>query len=496
MNIMWFRRDLRLHDNPAFYHAVRSGPTVAVYGLCDEQWDNHGTAPIQRSMIIAQLLQLEKDLAKLSIPLVVLNGRRFSNLTDILVNYLTEIHAQNLFFNEEYEVNEMALTSQIMEKSLSVGIQVHKYHDQCLIAPGGITNKQNLPYQVFTAFKKAYLAELSNNMRALYARPNKNPEQYAIDIQSDLTELEKLQYDTFDSVDLPIGESLAHEQLESFCQQFMVNYKADRDFPAIEGTSKLSAYLAIGMLSVRQCWHCADYYRHEYGARVEDGANTWMSELIWRDFYRHLLFFYPNLCKGEAFKPKTEMLNWNDQSSAYEAWKRGQTGYPIVDAAMRQLNETGWMHNRLRMVVAMFLTKHLFVDWRLGERYFMEKLVDGDFASNNGGWQWSASTGVDAAPYFRIFNPTRQSERFDPEGLFLRQYLPELRSLDNKSIHMPSAEQAKALGYPEPIVDHSSAVQSTKEKFKALDQMNNPNEGNGRTKGTKQINTNYVGELS
>ena len=197
MNIMWFRGDLRLHDNPAFYHAVRSGPTVAVYGLCDEQWDNHGTAPIQCSMIIAQLLQLEKDLGKLSIPLVVLNGRRFSNLTDILVNYLTEIHAQNLFFNEEYEVNEMALTSQIMEKSLSVGIQVHKYHDQCLIAPGGITNKQNLPYQVFTAFKKAYLAELSNNMRALYARPNKNPEQYAIDIQSDLTELEKLQYDPF-----------------------------------------------------------------------------------------------------------------------------------------------------------------------------------------------------------------------------------------------------------------------------------------------------------
>jgi deoxyribodipyrimidine photo-lyase len=214
--------------------------------------------------------------------------------------------------------------------------------------------------------------------------------------------------------------------------------------------------------------HAALSLNHGSLSEGQQGIATWINELIWREFYKHLLVDFPQLCRFKPFKPETDRLPWKQDSELFEAWKAGRTGFPIVDAAMRQLKQTAWMHNRLRMVVAMFLTKHLFIDWRLGEAYFMSMLVDGDLASNNGGWQWSASTGVDAVPYFRIFNPTRQSQRFDERGDFIRQYLPELSGLDNKSIHMPSAQQAKALAYPLPIVDHSAAVAQTKLWFKRL----------------------------
>ena len=462
MNAMWFRADLRVHDNPALYHAVQSGPIVAIYALCEKQWDIHQLSNNKREFIIAQLKQLNADLAKLGIPLLIIKGADFKSLPAKLLGFCHKHCITNVFFNDEYELNERSLTLEVENRAAIKNVALRKYHDQCLIEPGIILNKQGLPYRVFTAFKKEYISQFKTDLRPIYGSPKTHKEQKDITVKSDLTALDGLSYKAFDHEILSVGEEKSHEQLNDFCESGLSHYNQDRDFPSIEGTSYLSAYLAVGILSVRQCYQAAQTERES------EGRQTWVSELIWRDFYRHLLFLFPDLSKHKAFQSHTDELPWKHDERLFKAWCEGKTGYPIVDAAMRQLNETGWMHNRLRMVVSMFLTKHLFIDWRKGEEYFMQHLIDADFASNNGGWQWSASTGVDAAPYFRIFNPTRQSERFDQNGDFIRQYLPKLASLDKKSIHSPSSEQAQLLGYALPIVDHKLAVAQTKANFKAL----------------------------
>jgi deoxyribodipyrimidine photo-lyase len=471
--LMWFRRDLRLKDNPAYHHAVRQGGVIAVYTLNEGQWDKHNVAPMQRSLVIDQLRALEVALSKDGIPLIVINTNNFKAVSKALLAFAKKTHCTHINFNEEYELNERTLTDSVNRLAQKNHIKIQSFHDQCLIEPGKILNKQGNPYKVFSAFKKAYLSELNSQMRPILPLPKVHLEQTQVIQKSDLsalllTEKSSIKRKSVSPDFLILGESQAHEHLNEFCIDRIINYKQDRDCPAIHGTSQLSASLAIGLLSVRQCFQAAQQYNASNNIENE-GISTWISELIWRDFYRHLLFLFPELCKHKPFKEKTDELPWKHDTQLFNAWINGKTGYPLVDAAMRQLKETGWMHNRLRMVTAMFLTKHLFIDWRWGEKYFFETLIDADFASNNGGWQWSASTGVDAAPYFRIFNPTRQSERFDSEGAFIRQYVPELASLDNKSIHSPKPDQINALGYVHPIVDHASSVKQTKVWFKSLD---------------------------
>ena len=465
---MWFRSDLRLHDNPALHHATQSGPVIAVYAVCEKQWDAHNLSTNKREFIIAQLRRLKDDLEKLNIPLIIMNGGDFKSLPEVLLGFCKEHSIDSIFFNEEYEYNERDLTQSLEALFASENIAVHKQHDQCLIEPGSVLNKQGLPYRVFSAFKKEYLSRFKADLRNIYALAQPHTQQTSIEVKGDLTLLDTLHYEAFHNDILKVGEQKAHEQLNEFCQSDLSQYNQHRDFPAIEGTSYLSAYLAVGILSVRQCYQAAQLESESAG------KETWISELIWRDFYRHLILLFPRLSQHKAFQIHTDQLAWKQDETAFKAWCEGNTGYPIVDAAMRQLNQTGWMHNRLRMVVSMFLTKHLFIDWRWGEGYFMSRLIDADFASNNGGWQWSASTGVDAAPYFRIFNPVRQSERFDGNGDFIRQYVPELAGLDAKSIHFPSPEQAQVLGYALPIVDHKTAVAQTKQNFKTLDKRTNP----------------------
>ena len=231
------------------------------------------------------------------------------------------------------------------------------------------------------------------------------------------------------------GEKAARQQLDRFVTRQLAGYQKQRDFPALTGTSGLSAALSAGTLSVASCYQAAREAMADAGMR--EGAACWIGELAWRDFYRQIMAQFPRLSRGGAFRPETEWLQWRRDEDHFLAWCEGRTGYPLVDAAMRQLVATGWMHNRLRMVTAMFLSKHLWLDWRRGEAFFMEHLMDGDFAANNGGWQWSASSGTDAVPYFRVFNPIRQSQRFDPEGEFIARWVPELRHLDNKTIHEP-----------------------------------------------------------
>ena len=267
----------------------------------------------------------------------------------------------------------------------------------------------------------------------------------------------------------PAGEAVGRRALEEFVGRRIGAYKSMRDIPSEVGTSMLSHHLAVGSVSARQCVAAACEANGGRLHRGSEGIDGWIEEIVWREFYKHLLVGYPRLSKGRAFKEETERIEWSDDEGHFDAWCEGRTGYPIVDAAQRQLLDVGWMHNRLRMISAMFLTKHLLTDWRKGERWFMRHLIDGDLASNNGGWQWSASTGTDAQPYFRVFNPTTQSERFDPDGAFIRRYVPELADVEGKAIHEPTrAGLFEKLDYPEPIVEHKKARARAIEVFKAL----------------------------
>ncbi|WP_010626506.1 deoxyribodipyrimidine photo-lyase, partial [Halomonas sp. KM-1] len=258
------------------------------------------------------------------------------------------------------------------------------------------------------------------------------------------------------------------DRLERFLRFRARHYAGQRDFPALAGTSELSPYLALGMISHRQCLQAALSENDGSLAEGDAGIASWVNELVWREFYHHVAVGFPRVCRHRAFQRHTEALAWRDDEAGFHAWCEGRTGYPIVDAAMRQLVRTGWMHNRLRMIAAMFLSKHLLIDWRRGEAFFLRHLVDGEFCANNGGWQWAASTGTDAAPYFRIFNPTTQSHRFDADARFIAEYVSELAALAPRDRHAPSAAQCNQVGYPRPVVDHKAARARALDAFKSL----------------------------
>lgn len=470
LNMMWFKSDLRILDNPALHASMLSGPTIAVYFVSEKQWQKHALSPAKISLIIQQLTLLERELASLNVPLIVQKTECFKSLPNDLMDLAALHSVAQIYCNQEYELNEHQCERQVENIGKQRGLNFQSYNDACLSDPGSIKNKQGESYKVFTAFKRAFFKDSFRLLRPLSSR---SKPQNAINVVSDISVLSEIEsrvaFNQMDHKSIwPAGEAEAHARLERFGDECMADYGRDRDTPSIEGTSTLSPYLAIGALSTRQCLQLAMQQNNGSLEASTKGASIWINELVWRDFYRHIVFDRPELCRFKPFKADTDRLPWRHDVELFEAWKNGCTGFPIVDAAMRQLKQTAWMHNRLRMVTAMFLTKHLFIDWRWGEAYFMSQLIDGDFASNNGGWQWSASTGVDASPYFRIFNPTRQSERFDSAGSFIRRYVPELSSLDNKSIHQPSPSQALAAGYCLPIVDHRQATDQTKSYFKQL----------------------------
>jgi deoxyribodipyrimidine photo-lyase len=263
------------------------------------------------------------------------------------------------------------------------------------------------------------------------------------------------------------GEAAADDTLKEFVTTRATTYDQQRDLPLEPGTSQLSPHLVMGTVSAKQCLYAAYRANGNRLAGGNPGLDTWISELIWREFYNHILAAHPRISMGQAFRRETERLNWNEDSDKLARWQAGETGLPLVDAGMRQLNTTGWMHNRLRMVTSQFLTKHLFINWREGERYFMQNLVDGDLAANNGGWQWSASTGTDAVPYFRMFNPIRQAERFDPTGAFVRSQIAELAQTQGKAIFTPW-QYVDDSNYPKPIIDLATARDKTLAEWKRI----------------------------
>lgn len=444
---MWFRNDLRLDDNPALNTAIKQGASRALFVISAKQWQIHNVAPIKVDFIERNVNRLGHELAQIGITLDVLHTDTFEQTAPTLLAYCQQHNIGAVYANSEPEWNEQQRDLSV----ISAGVNLILSHADCLLPPKSVLTQSQTMFKVFTPFKRACLQIVNQDVQRVMPQAlvstNMKPVEYAdVDFK-----VEKVCSSRW-----PVSTEKIQAKLDYFVSNQVQTYHQQRDIPSIKATSGLSAYLAIGAISVKRCFSSLYFYNPECIELGNSGESTWLSELIWRDFYRHLLVQMPRLSKNKNFKVEYDNLSWPNRTDHFVAWCDGKTGYPIIDAAMRQLHAIGWMHNRLRMIVASFLTKHLLVDWRLGEAYFMRHLIDGDLASNNGGWQWAASTGADASPYFRIFNPVTQSKRFDPNGDFIRKYLPELRNVPDKHIHAPHdylTKQGQANRYWPPIID-------------------------------------------
>ena len=463
-HLVWFRADLRIHDNLALAAACRDkhARVLALFIATPQQWREHAMAPRQAAFLHAHLNDLQQQLADRNIPLLYAQVADFAAQGEKVAQLCAEHEVTHLFYNYQYELNEQQRDRQL-ERALQEVI-CQGFDDSVILPPGSVMTGDHKMYKVFTPFKNAWLRRLKEGLPECAAAPAAREGEKVTPAALDFDYPQQ----PFDTDLFPASEREAIARLRQFCQQGAGEYEAQRDFPAIEGTSRLSACLALGVLSPRQCLH---RLLAEQPQALEGGPGAvWLNELIWREFYRHLMTYHPDLCKYRPFIRWTDNVEWQSDDVQLKAWQEGQTGYPIVDAAMRQLNETGWMHNRLRMITASFLVKDLLIDWRAGERYFISQLIDGDLAANNGGWQWAASTGTDAAPYFRIFNPTTQGQKFDSDGVFIRRWLPELATVPDKAIHDPwiwADKQGVTLAYPRPVVDHKQARVATLAAYEA-----------------------------
>lgn len=482
--LMWFRADLRVADNAALHEASRlsrgaggdtGGSVVGVFVICPEQWREHDWAGVKVGLMLRTLRELSVSLAALNIPLLVVKTPRFEGTPKVLLEIAQRHSCDALHFNDEYEVNELRRDQLVRTAFESAGLRVRSFTDQCIVAPGEVRTAGGAGgfFTVFSPFKRAlYKRILEDGGVRVYPPPSKQ-EPTGISPSPVPGSLAGFETDVPPET-WPAGERAAMNRLTTFIEKQVRSYKAERDIPSIDGTSVLSPYLCVGSISSRQCMARAA----EANGGILDGGSEeishWISEVAWREFYKHILVGYPRVCMHRAFKPATDRIRWSDRPQDFLAWCEGRTGVPIVDAGMRQLRGIGWMHNRVRMIVAMYLTKDLFIDWRLGERHFMRNLVDGDLAPNNGGWQWSASTGTDAAPYFRIFNPISQSRKFDAAGAYIKKWVPELRDLDggeDGAVHDPSLLPKLLRGtldYPEPIADRTMTKDRVMRAFQAL----------------------------
>lgn len=468
--IVWIRRDIRVHDHAALSHALKECDDVLALFIYDTDiTDKLRLKKEYRLHFIHQALQdCEKKLQDQGSSLKLAKGSPL----DVFEKLLKTEKVQRLYFNRDYEVYAKKRDKKIIDLCERLGVEVFTFKDSVFREQNEIRTNSNTVFKVFTPYARKWMESLGEQdnqvpnytMNWSSIRQWKNAEN-ALEV---FWPEEKLGFTPCPPV-LTGGATNAKRRLREFQQSAMKDYEKARNFPAEEGTSNLSVYIRHGNLSIREMIRSA----LEEGS---SGAKAWLNELIWRDFYQTILDTHPQVEKN-AFRAEYDTIEWQGGKKELDAWKSGQTGFPIVDAAMRGLNQTGQIHNRLRMVVASFLCKTLLVDWRKGERYFAERLLDFDLAANNGGWQWAASTGTDAQPYFRIFNPTSQSERYDPEGHFIRRYVPELASLKGKSIHCPSAAKEKDLReskitlgehYPYPVVDYKKNRQRALEMYKAV----------------------------
>lgn len=469
--LFWHRRDLRLSDNQGLHTAFeRSEKVIGVFCLDPHLLNADDVAPARVSYMLGCLRELAASYRALGSRLLVLQGDPIATLPSLAI----ALGASAVYWNRDVEPYARQRDREVAAELRDRQISVEAGWDQLMHTPGAIRTStvDSKPYTVFTPFRK-------NWSRQPKADPVPHPTR-AIDLTS--SELRSAQQ--AGAIEVPSdaalgiewtggfpiepGEAAAKAGLAKFEAEAIFRYDTAREFPSVAGTSGLSAALKFGAIGIREVWQAtcraAKVCRHDVAA--SDGVRTWQDELIWREFYQTVMYFFPELADG-PYRELWRDFPWENDVRKFQAWCDGRTGYPIVDAAMRQLKQTGWMHNRCRMIVASFLTKDLCIDWRWGERYFMQHLVDGDLSANNGGWQWSASSGMDPKP-LRIFNPTTQGKKFDPDATYIRQWLPEIRTLETKRIHGGGLTplEAQSYGYVTPIVDHAVQQQRFKEIYK------------------------------
>ena len=452
-----FNSDLRLKNNPALSNASLNGSSLTtVFIFNPKKWNNHNESNLKIAFQIEHLKELSEKLKNLNIPLKIINANGIEDESKKIIDFVKKNEIQEVFINKEYGVNEMQ-RDETLQKDLERMNKKLNIFDSSIFHPDSIKTQSDTFFKVFTPFSRAFRSKLMSKKIEISELPKRQEHAISVSDRIESFKLDKNDQEIFNQYE--IGEEKALEKLESFIDHKILNYKENRDFPSLDGTSALSPYLSSGILSSGQCI----FYVFQKYSEDEIGVKTWVNEIIWREFYKYILFHNPRVSKNLSFSEKYDNFPWLNNEDNFISWSKGQTGVPIIDAAMRQLNASGWMHNRLRMIVAMYLTKNLLIDWRKGEKYFMKKLIDGDFASNNGGWQWSASTGVDAAPYFRIFNPITQSEKFDKEGTFIKKWIPEIAAA--KNIHDPSTEERKEMGYSYHLVDLKESRKKAIEQF-------------------------------
>jgi len=486
--VHWFKRDLRLHDNRplslASGKAKESGvPLICMFIVSPQDYQAHCTAPVRVDFELRTLAILEEELAALVIPLWVETVDKRKTIPDHIIGLCQKWGAKHIFCGIEYEVDELRRDALLTYKCLQTGISFTALHDDTVVPPGALSTGQDTQFSVFSPWYKAWLSYLRRNPDRLDAVPPPCSnltgarihfaQLFSKDIPSApvnkaLTPEEQRRFHRM----WPAGEEAAHERLDRFLEEKIAQYKGSKNFMAKGATAILSVHLASGTLAARTAVRLARDLGGKHNLDAENSIfGGWIAEVAWRDFYKHVLVHWPYVCMNKAFKYEYSTdVKWDYDMRLFQAWCDGNTGFPIVDAGMRQLNYMGYMHNRARMITANFLCKDLLLDWRLGEKYFMEHLVDGDFASNSGGWGFCSSAGVDPQPFFRIFNPLLQSEKFDPDGEYIRKWVPELKDVEGKAIHDPygrgAGKIAEKNGYPKPVVDHKESRAKALERFK------------------------------
>ncbi|MBD2312214.1 deoxyribodipyrimidine photo-lyase [Desertifilum sp. FACHB-1129] len=464
--LFWHRRDLRITDNIGLAKSRQMTPKViGVFCLDLNILERDDIAPARVTYMIGCLQELQRSYQQAGSQLLILKGQPAQAIPQLA----DSLQAKAVVWNWDVEPYAQQRDTKVKEALQEKGIQTHHFWDQLLHNPDEIkTKSSNSPYTVYTPFWKQWI-------QLPKAEPHAKLEKAEA-----LTETEQEQAKKADAIDLPTakdlgfiwqndlllepGEQAALDQLKEFCSKGIYNYGEQRNFPGTDGTSKLSAALKFGAIGIRTVWDAV--MEASYDSRSDEtqkNIQTWQHELAWREFYQHAMYHFPNLAEG-PYRSEWQDFPWENNQEHFQAWCEGKTGYPIVDAAMRQLNEIGWMHNRCRMIVASFLTKDLIINWQWGETYFLQKLYDGDLSANNGGWQWSASSGMDPKP-LRIFNPASQAQKFDPEGDYIREWVPELSSVDTEYLISGKIPPDERGDYPAPIVDHQQRQREFKQRY-------------------------------
>jgi deoxyribodipyrimidine photo-lyase len=464
--LVWLRTDLRMDDNPALRNAfIECDEIVCLYFYSSKQLDLHSEANVKVDFLKRNLGNLQSNLKNVNVNLWIVDSIGFDGEANKLKEIVELNNIDKVYANSQFGIDENVRDEGVRSSLSKISVDYQSFNDQIIYEPGFLKTGQGNPFSVFTPFKRRWVENFDIKFLDIdfnYVTKDKNA-------FSNEPELSDLNFNVTHDVDMsiwPEGESAALERLKDFLNSKAERYSEDRNDPIIDGTSRISPYLALGIISSKRCILEALKLNNFEFTSGNKGYTKWIDEIVWREFYRNIMHSFPKVSKGMPFQDYTKKIIWRFDQDEFDAWKNGMTGFPIIDAAMRQLKNEGWMHNRLRMVAAMFFTKNMLHDWRLGEKFFMESLIDGDFASNNGGWQWSSSTGTDAAPYFRIFNPITQSTNFDKAGDFIRKYVPELKDLDQKVIHDPSNSLRNHLGYPETILDLKQSRLRAIEAFK------------------------------